>query len=99
MQKIMAIFAHPDDEGAIAGTLALYAQNGTGVTLVCATRGEVGEISDPALATPATLGEVREKELQTACNILGIQQIAVGGLDKRNTQTCEIVGTAGSAKR
>jgi len=75
MQKLMAIFAHPDDEGAIAGTLAHYAQNGTEVTLVCATRGEVGEISDPNLATPETLGEVRAQELNTACAILGIQRL------------------------
>ncbi len=75
MQKLMAIFAHPDDEGAIAGTLTHYAQKGVEVTLVCATRGEVGEISDPALATPETLGAVREKELQAACAILGIQRL------------------------
>ena len=72
MQKLMTIFAHPDDEGAIGGTLAYYARNGTEVTLVCATKGEAGEISDPALATPETLGEVREKELGAACDILGI---------------------------
>lgn len=75
MRKIMAILAHPDDEGAIGGTLAAYAGNGTEVTLVCATRGEAGEISDPALATPETLGEVRQKELEAACQILGIQQL------------------------
>ena len=75
MKKLMAIFAHPDDEGAIAGTLSQYANQGVEVTLVCATRGEVGEISDPALATAETLGDVREKELNTACEILGIQQL------------------------
>ena len=42
MRKLMAIFAHPDDEGAIAGTLSHYAQQGVEVTLVCWTRGEVG---------------------------------------------------------
>lgn len=75
MQKLMAIFAHPDDEGAVGGTLAHYAQNGTEVTLVCATRGEVGEISDPNLATRETLGQVREQELNTACAILGVQRL------------------------
>ena len=75
MKKLMAIFAHPDDEGAIGGSLAKYAQNGTEVMLVCGTRGEVGEISDPTLATRATIGEVRTMELQNACDILGIQQL------------------------
>jgi LmbE family N-acetylglucosaminyl deacetylase len=75
MQKIMAIFAHPDDEGVVGGTLAAYARQGMEVTLVCATRGEAGEISDPALATAETLGTVRQKELDAACEILGIQQL------------------------
>lgn len=75
MRKLMAIFAHPDDEGAMAGTLAHYANNGVEVTLVCATKGEVGEISDPALATPETLGEVRAAELQLACDRLGIRHL------------------------
>ncbi len=74
MKKLMAIFAHPDDEGAIAGILAKYAQQGE-VMLVCGTRGEVGKISDPTLATQATLGEVRTIELQTACQALGIQHL------------------------
>lgn len=75
MQKLMAIFAHPDDEGAMGGTLAHYAHSGADVTLVCATRGEVGEISDPTLATPETLGKVRQKELEKACQVLGVQNL------------------------
>lgn len=71
----MAIFAHPDDEGAIAGTLAHYARNDAEIMLVCATRGEAGEISDPALATPENLGQVRQKELEEACRIIGIQHL------------------------
>lgn len=69
---ILAILAHPDDEGLCGGTLAKNAQLGGRSILICATRGEVGEISDPALATPETLGEVRERELREACATLGI---------------------------
>jgi LmbE family N-acetylglucosaminyl deacetylase len=90
MQKIMAIFAHPDDEGAIGGTLAAYARQGAEVTLVCTTRGEAGQISDPALATAETLGEVRQKELEAACQIIGIQQLQF--LDYRDS------GMAGTAE-
>ena len=75
MNRLLAIFAHPDDEGAIAGTLARYAAQNTEVTLICATKGEAGEISDPALATPETLAEVREAELRAAGDILGIGEI------------------------
>ena len=71
----MAIFAHPNDEGAMDGTLRKYADDGVEVTLICATRGEVGEISDPALATPETLGDVREGELMAAAKVLGISNV------------------------
>ncbi len=74
---LMAVFAHPDDESfGIGGTLARYgAEPGTRVVLVCATRGEAGEISDPGLATPERLGEVREAELGCAAGALGIDDI------------------------
>ena len=42
---ILAVLAHPDDETfGMGGTLALYAQRGVSVHLICATRGEVGEV-------------------------------------------------------
>ena len=75
MKKLLAILAHPDDEGAFAGTLAHYAQHDTEVALICATKGEAGEISDPALATPENLGEVRTAELEAACALIGIQRL------------------------
>lgn len=66
-QRLLAILAHPDDEAfGAAGTFAFLRDRGAGVTLVCATRGEVGEISDPSLATPENLGQVREGELRAA---------------------------------
>jgi LmbE family N-acetylglucosaminyl deacetylase len=43
--------------------------------LLCATRGEVGQIADPALATPETLGDVREAELRRAADVLGISDV------------------------
>lgn len=83
MKKIMAIFAHPDDENVVSGTLAHHIQQGDDVVLVCSTRGEVGQISDPALATPETLGAVRQQELEKACTILGIQHLEF--LDRRDS--------------
>lgn len=71
---VMAVFAHPDDEAfGVGGSLAALAALGNRVVLVCATSGEVGEISDPALATPETLGAVRERELRCSCEALGIE--------------------------
>lgn len=73
---LLAIFAHPDDESlAMGGTLARYAHAGVEVSLLCATRGEWGLISDPALATRENLAEVREGELREACQVLGISQL------------------------
>jgi LmbE family N-acetylglucosaminyl deacetylase len=79
MKRLLAVFAHPDDEGAIACTLARYAQEGAQVTLACATRGEAGEISDPSLATAVNLGRVREEELRCACATLGIADLRLLG--------------------
>jgi N-acetyl-1-D-myo-inositol-2-amino-2-deoxy-alpha-D-glucopyranoside deacetylase len=71
--SIVAVVAHPDDESLIAGgTLALAARAGTGTGVVCLTRGELGPIADPALATPERLGDVREAELRNAARALGI---------------------------
>lgn len=70
--SIMAIFAHPDDEAfSVGGTLAHYASKGVKVTLVCATRGEAGKITDPSLSI-TDLGQQREGELRRATEALGI---------------------------
>jgi LmbE family N-acetylglucosaminyl deacetylase len=71
-KRLLGVFAHPDDEGLISGALLQYSTSGVETGLICATRGEVGEISDPILATPENLGQVREQELRAATNLLGV---------------------------
>jgi LmbE family N-acetylglucosaminyl deacetylase len=74
---LLAVFAHPDDEAfGVAGVMRKYRDEGVKTALVCATRGEAGEISDPALATPETLGQVREGELRAAARIMGIEDVS-----------------------
>ncbi len=74
--SVLAVFAHPDDEGfGCGGTLAALVAGGHRVTLICATNGDVGEISDPALATPQTLPSVRQGELRAAMDLTGIQDV------------------------
>ena len=75
--SLMAVFAHPDDESfGIGGTLARYGSDpDVRVVLVCATKGEAGEISDPRLASSERLGEVREQELRCACRRLGVEEL------------------------
>jgi LmbE family N-acetylglucosaminyl deacetylase len=73
---ILAIFAHPDDETfGVGGTLARYADRGAPITMVSATRGEVGEIAPGTDATPETLGAHREQELRDAMAILGVSDV------------------------
>src|SRR4030067_74504 len=41
--KLLAVFAHPDDESmGMGAALAKYSAEGVGTALVCATRGERG---------------------------------------------------------
>lgn len=72
-RRLLACFAHPDDESfGTGGALARYAAEGAEVTLVCATRGEVGEIAEGTGATPETLPQVREEELKCSCRAMGL---------------------------
>lgn len=73
---VAAVFAHPDDESfSCGGTFALLTDRGIPVTVVSATRGDVGEISDPSLATAETLPQVREGELRSAMAAVGVSDV------------------------
>jgi mycothiol conjugate amidase Mca len=72
---LMAVHAHPDDETIQSGgVLTRYGAEGVETVLVTCTDGAVGEISDPALASPENLAAVRVEELAEACRIMGIKQ-------------------------
>lgn len=80
MATLLVALAHPDDETfGTGGLMARAVEEGHRVVIVCATRGEVGEIADPSLATPETLGEVRERELRSAARALGVTDVRVLG--------------------
>jgi N-acetyl-1-D-myo-inositol-2-amino-2-deoxy-alpha-D-glucopyranoside deacetylase len=70
---LLAVLAHPDDESfGMGGTLALYAARGVEVHLVCATRGEVGEVAPELLNRFESIAELRESELRCAAGNLGL---------------------------
>lgn len=72
-KRLLAVFAHPDDETYRAGgTLALLAQRGVYVQVLTATRGQAGSCGNPPLCVPKELATVRENELICACAVLGI---------------------------
>jgi LmbE family N-acetylglucosaminyl deacetylase len=67
------VVAHPDDDTfGCSGTVALHAEDpDLRFTLVHVTSGEKGQIADPSLATPQTLGAVREEEDRRSWLTLG----------------------------
>lgn len=81
-RRLLLVHAHPDDEVVGTGaTMAQAAVDGALVVLVTCTRGELGEVVDPALADLAAtgpdddrLGEHRVQELAASCEALGVQE-------------------------
>jgi N-acetyl-1-D-myo-inositol-2-amino-2-deoxy-alpha-D-glucopyranoside deacetylase len=77
-RRLLLVHAHPDDETIGTGaTMAKYAAEGAGVTLVTCTGGERGEVLVPELAHLAhdrddTLAEHRREELAEAMRLLGV---------------------------
>lgn len=69
--------------------LARCAAEGVRTVLVTCTDGAVGEISDPSLATPENLAEVRARELDDSVRILSI-----GRLVKLGYRDSGMAGTA-----
>lgn len=75
-QVLLAVLAHPDDETfGIGGTLALYAARGVATHLICATRGEAGEVTSELLEGYNSIAERRVSELRCAAGILGLSGV------------------------
>ena len=75
-RTVACVLAHPDDEAlACGGTLARLADAGARVVIVCASRGELGSLSDPALVAAADLPSVRAEELRASARALGAHEV------------------------
>lgn len=80
---LLVVLAHPDDEAlACGGTLALCADAGIRVTLVCVTRGHAGLVRPDLGLTREALPLARERELRESAAILGVTRVVV--LDHRD---------------
>lgn len=85
MTTLLLVHAHPDDESILTGgVIALAHRDGHRVVLVTATQGENGDRlgvdgteDGPASGTP--LGELRRRELDAACTILGVDRLELLG--------------------
>src|SRR2546423_8190875 len=76
--NIICIGAHPDDpESGCGGTLKLYAKAGHKVSIMYLTRGEAGIEGK----NHEEAAQIRSKEAETACNLLGAQPYFLGQID------------------
>ncbi|MSR35095.1 MAG: PIG-L family deacetylase [Gemmatimonadetes bacterium] len=81
-RTVLVALAHPDDEAlACGGTVARLVDGGARVVLVCASRGEMGSISDQDLLADRDLASVRCDELQASARVLGAQEVEQLGHD------------------
>lgn len=77
-KTLLSVLAHPDDETfGMGGTLALYARRGVNVHLVCATRGELGDIDPEYKERIKSASCLRTQELRCAADILGIHKLHI----------------------
>jgi LmbE family N-acetylglucosaminyl deacetylase len=80
MERLAAIFAHPDDETfATGGTMARCVSEGVECSLYCATDGDAGRSSGIPVSSREELGAIRRAELRAACDVLGIRTVVSGG--------------------
>jgi LmbE family N-acetylglucosaminyl deacetylase len=99
-RSVVGVFAHPDDEVFCAGgTMAKWATEGAAVAVVCATRGEAGQIRDSTTAVRCTLGQVREAELRQACAGLGVEQVFVLDYHDGTLQNVDLQELAAAIER
>jgi LmbE family N-acetylglucosaminyl deacetylase len=77
MIRLAGVFAHPDDDAYLIGGTLLLNRGRVDPTLVFATSGEAGPISDPSLATRETLGRVREGEQRAFLEATGLSDARV----------------------
>ncbi len=72
-RSILFSLAHPDDESfLVAGVSCKYSGQGVHLALATATLGEAGKAGDPPVCKLEDLPRVRERELSTAAELLGI---------------------------
>ena len=81
-RRLLAVFAHPDDESfGPGGTLARYAAEGVDVHVAIATDGAAGSVAEGYEGLREQLAEVRKEELEAAAAILGVDLHMLGYRD------------------
>lgn len=77
---ILAVFAHPDDEGTVSPVLAKYASQGATVYLAVATDGRYGTTEHAGIPGGDSLAAVRVLEMKCAAEKIGARPPIMMGL-------------------
>ena len=83
-RRVMAVWAHPDDEVTSAGTLTALARSGAQVTLVYLTHGEAAHHTG---YTREELWRLRPQEAQAAGRVIGARAVVLDYGDGRLAST------------
>lgn len=79
-RRLLAVFAHPDDETIVGPLLARYAREGVEVHLAIATDGSKGVREHAGIPAGEKLAAARADEARCACRELGIRPPVLVGL-------------------
>ena len=79
-RTLLAVFAHPDDEGVVSALLARYAREGVRVHLAIATDGRYGVRDFAGIPAGDALASARAEEARCAAEKLGIEPPTLLGL-------------------
>jgi LmbE family N-acetylglucosaminyl deacetylase len=100
IQRLMAVFAHPDDETMAGTLLAHYArQPNTVVYLVIVSNGEKGVTPNTKVPAGDQLAAVRVKEAECACRALGAQAPILLGMPDGGLNNSRILAELASKLR
>jgi LmbE family N-acetylglucosaminyl deacetylase len=98
--KLVAVFAHPDDERIVGPLLARYAREGHDVYLVIATDGRKGVRDHAGILAGDSLARVRAEEARCAARELGINPPRLLGFEDAGLASFEsLEGLRDSVRR
>ncbi|MFC6287665.1 PIG-L family deacetylase [Nocardioides sp. GCM10027113] len=96
--RLLVVVAHPDDEAFGCGSVIAHATaHGLRSTVVCATRGELGEPAPGSGLTREELPAVRERELRSACALLGAERVELLGYRDSGVSGAPVPGSLAAA--
>ena len=91
-RRILAVFAHPDDERVIGPLLSKLAREGRETHLVIATDGSQGIRDFAHIPAGPALAAARTKEANCAATRLGVRQLHLLGLPDGGLASFEVLG-------